>query len=550
MGLGARGIGRVALAAIAVAGGLGVTLALIGWRAIDPLDLSWLRGDAAAQYLGWAFYRHEPVWHFPLTWTTRLGYPAGTSIALLDSIPLLAVLLRPLSPLLPDPFQYLGLFAAAALALQAYFGMRLCQQMCGGDRVFTVVGGLLFLVSPAVTWRVFGHFALASHWLLVASLACYVRPTAGAPPRRWLTPFALILTLAGGIHPYLAVLCLLIAIAASARLGLEQRYGWGRASLVAAGLAALTAGSLALFGFAPGFDRESYAASGWGDFSLNLLAPINPMREGSLFLPALPLATPGQYEGYSYLGFGIIALLVVNLVRAPRALRWLGSPLAIPLVVLSIVCTVAALSSTITLGSRTLLHVPLPRPVEFLAETFRASGRLFWPVHYLLVLAAVVLTYRLWRSPWRESIIVVALVLQIADEWGQSRVSKAHFDRPVVSPLRSERWSALGANHERLVVIPPALCPGALGGADGFAVFGKLAAAQHRATNTYAPARVGERALQLHCADIPARVRQGELDPRAAYVIDETTRAALDRASPSSHQCSGVDDFTLCTRRP
>jgi hypothetical protein len=540
---------RAALAAIAGAGGLGVTLALIGWRGLDPLDLSWLRGDAAAQYLGWAFYRRESGWHLPLAWTTRLGHPAGTSIALLDSIPLLAALLRPLSPLLPDPFQYLGLFAAGSLALQAYFGMRLCQRMCGNDRVFTVVGGLLFLVSPAVTWRVFGHFALASHWLLVASLACYVRPTAGMAPRRWLAPFALIAVIGGGIHPYLAVLCLVIGVAAAARLGLEHRYGWGRALLASAGLAALTAGSMALFGFAPGLDRESYAAPGWGHFSLNLLAPINPMREGSLFLPALPLATPGQYEGYSYLGFGIIALLVANLLRAPRVVRGLATTLAVPLVALSVVCTLAALSSTITLGSHTLLHVPLPRPLVFVAESFRASGRLFWPVHYLLVLAAVVLTYQLWRSPWRESLLVLALLLQVADEWGQSRVSKAHFDRPVVSPLRSERWQTLGADHERLVVIPAALCPGALGGAEGFAVFGQLAAAQGLATNTYAPARVGERAFQVHCVDIPAGVRRGQLDARAAYVVDDQTRAALDGATISSHRCAAVDGFNLCTRR-
>lgn len=546
----ARGPGRATLAAVAAAGGLAVTLALIGWRGLDPLDLSWLRGDAAAQYLGWAFYRREPGWHFPLTWTTRLGYPAGTSIALLDSIPLLAVVLRPLGPLLPEPFQYLGLFAAVSLALQAYFGMRLCQRTCEGNRVFTIVGGLLFLVSPAVTWRVFGHFALASHWLIVAGLACYMRPTDGVSARRWLAPFAGIAVIAGGIHPYLAVLCLLVGLAAAARLGLEHRCGWGGVLGASAGLAAVTAGSLALFGFAPGLDRESYAASGWGHFSLNLLAPINPMREGSLFLPALPLATPGQYEGYSYLGFGIIALLVANLLRAPRALRGLAHPRALPLVALSIVCTLAALSSTITLGSHTLLHVPLPRPVEFAAESLRASGRLFWPVHYLLVLGAVVLTYRLWRAPWRQAFIALALLLQVADEWGQSRVSKAHFDRPVPSPLRSARWHALGADHERLVVIPAALCPGALGGGDGFAVFGGLAAAQGLATNTYAPARVGEKAFQVHCVAVPARVRQGQLDRQTAYVVDDRTRAELEGAQVSSHRCAAVDGFNLCTRTP
>lgn len=535
---------------MAVVGGLGVTVALIGWRAIDPLDVSWLRGDAAAQYLGWAFYRLEPGWSFPLTWTTRLGYPAGTSIALLDSIPLLGVLLRPLAPLLPEPFQYLGLYAVISLTLQAYFGMRLCLQMCGGDPVFTALGGLIFLVSPAVTWRLFGHFALASHWLLLASLAYYVRPTAGMTAPRWLSPFVVVLALAGGIHPYLAGLSLLIAIAAIGRLVLERRCGWGRAALLAGGLAAVTAGSTVLFGFVPGFDRESYAASGWGYFSLNLLAPINPMREGSLFLPALPLATDGQYEGYSYLGFGIIALLAVNLVRAPRSLRWLGRPLILPLVVLSVVCTLAALSSTITLGSHTLLHVPLPRPLQFVAETFRASGRLFWPVHYLLVLAAVVLTYRLWRPPWREAMVTVALVLQIADEWGQSRVSRALFDRPVANPLRSERWGTLGTDHERLMVIPPALCPGAPGGHDGFLIFGGLAAAQRMVTNTYAPARAGQAALLLHCIELPARIRRGELDPRAAYVVDDQTRAAVESASTITHRCAAVDGFNLCTRTP
>lgn len=509
-----------------------------------------MRGDPAAQYLGWAFYRLEPGWHVPLTWTTRLGYPAGTSIALLDSIPLVAVLLRPLAPLLPEPFQYLGLYAAVALTLQAYFGIRLCQQMCEGDRLFTAIGGLLFLVSPAVTWRVFGHFALASHGLLLASLAYYVRPTAAMTTTRWLAPFVVVLALAGGIHPYLAVLSLLIAIAAVGRFALERRCGWGHAALLAGGLAAVTAASTVLFGFAPGFDRESYAASGWGYFSLNLLAPINPMREGSLFLPALPLATDGQYEGYNYLGFGVIALLVVDLVRAPRSLRWLGGSLALPLVVLSVACTLAALSSTITLGSHTLLHVALPRPLEFVAESFRASGRLFWPVHYLLVLAAVVLTYRLWRPPWREALVAIALVLQIADEWGQSRVSRASFDRPVTNPLRAERWSTLGTDHERLMVIPPALCPDALGGHDGFLIFGGLAAAQRMATNTYAPARAGQAALHLHCTDLPARVRRGELEPRAAYVVDDQTRAALDSARTSSHRCAALDGFNLCTRTP
>jgi hypothetical protein len=45
-------------------------------------------------------------------------------------------------------------------------------------------------------------------------------------------------------------------------------------------------------------------------------------------------------------------------------------------------------------------------------------------------------------------------------------------------------------------------------------------------------------------------VRRGELEPRAAYVVDDQTRAALDSARTSSHRCAALDGFNLCTRTP
>ena len=90
---------------------------------IDPTNTSWLFGDTATYYVGWALYRHDPHLSFPLAWTTRVGYPIGTSIALMDAIPLLAIVMRPLSPILPDPFQYLGPYTVLCFVLQAYFGM-------------------------------------------------------------------------------------------------------------------------------------------------------------------------------------------------------------------------------------------------------------------------------------------------------------------------------------------------------------------------------------------------------------------------------------------
>ena len=98
--------GRIFLLSVAL--GLANAIALLGWSVIDPTNLSWLTGDNATHYLGWAFFRYESSWSFPLAETTRVGYPIGTSIAFLDSVPLVAVVLRPFSRVLPEPFQYLA----------------------------------------------------------------------------------------------------------------------------------------------------------------------------------------------------------------------------------------------------------------------------------------------------------------------------------------------------------------------------------------------------------------------------------------------------------
>ena len=49
---------------------------LLGWRQINPANLSWLKGDPAVSQAGWEFLRNEP-WRFPPTWLPHLDYPFG-----------------------------------------------------------------------------------------------------------------------------------------------------------------------------------------------------------------------------------------------------------------------------------------------------------------------------------------------------------------------------------------------------------------------------------------------------------------------------------------
>lgn len=537
------------LLVISIVLGLSNAIVLMGLTVINPGDISWLTRDNLTHYLGWAFYRHEHRWTLPLAWTGRIGYPIGASIAFLESIPLVAVLLRPLSDILPEPFQYLGLYATLCFVLQAYFGLKLCSRLFGGHIGYTLIGCAFFLLSPPLTWLLFGHFPHLSHWLILAGLDLYFRDI-GARAFTWFKPYLIILAIVGGINPYLAAICLLVAFSAVARLLLERKCGWATATGILSVAAAVLVVSMLTFGYLASPDPLAYVGPGYGEFSLNLLSPVNPTSHGSIVIPPIPLARGGQEEGYNYLGIGVIALLLMTFIRAPRALFLLRDRRLVPIVGLALVCTIAAVSSTVTLGSVTLVNIKLPRFALVAAQSLRASGRLFWPVQYLLILAALSLTFRLWKGPYRPIIFTLALAVQIADLWTLRSQVRASIDLPVEDPLRSPVWRNLGRDYANLMVIPPYQCgPNeAPGGLISYAIFGKLAASQRMRTNDYYAARYTRREILTHCGDVPRSVLgRDELDAHTVYVVSNALRAAWEITPVKSHSCERVDGFNLCT---
>jgi hypothetical protein len=162
-------------------------------------------------------------------------------------------------------------------------------------------------------------------------------------------------------------------------------------------------------------------------------------------------------------------------------------------------------------------------------------------------------TYRSWSAPWRELLLVGALVLQTADLAELRRQVRASLDQPVESPLRAARWRELSRDHERLIVLPAWGCGSAPspGGLEGFATFGMLAAEQRMATNSYYAARYTEAQTTTHCRDMPTKIMDGDnLDSKAAYVVDDKFVIAWGLGGMASHRCEVTDGFNLCTHEP
>jgi hypothetical protein len=544
-------------AALVVALGLGVpyALILIGPGPLNPSNTEWIFGDAATYYSGWEQYRHDPHLHFPLPWTERVGYPVGTSIALLDAIPLAAVLLRPFSALLSHPFQYLGLWMLLSLVLQAYFGFSLCRRLFASDPLFALVASVMLLVSAPMVYRMCGHIGLTSHWLILAALDAYFREPAGRPIR-WLARGWLVVAASAAITPYIAAMCLIIVMGCVARLAIERHCGWRLAGFLAVATVGIAALSGVVLGALTTTDVRAYLASGYGLFSFNLNAPFNPMvpcctsrpSAESVLLPAFPLAHAYQYEGYSYLGLGTIGLLALHLARRPSSVRWVLQPRVIAVTAVALVCTALAASNSVTFGEHTLFVLPLPRRLLHALGSLRATGRLFWPAYYLIVLAALSLTYWMGKPRSRLVLLGVALAVQLADLAPlHARIRDTCAIR-YENLLKSPAWAGLG-RYDNMITIPAYQCDPdkPAGGIYNYVYHGKIAAREGMRINNYYAARYTHDELRAHCVDLLRGQVLGDLDSRSVYVVDDSVRAMWAVQGVRSHRCQVADGANVCT---
>lgn len=436
----------------AALGGLGWFLWLGGGKVLPPTRIAWMmREDWAGHLFGWLFYRNAP-WGLPLSASPHQLHPYGTSVALTDGNPLVAVLLKPFEALLPADFQYTGLWLGLCFALMGYFGARLVREVSPRPE-HQVLGGLLFALAPPMAAR-FGHPTLCAHWLLVALVWLHLRDAPDArAARRHLALAALLNAVGAGTHPYLVAMLAPLAMALAVRLALGQVLGWGAAVAAALGVVGLDVLVFALFGY---FGGSGLGAEGFGDFSADLATLFNPMGWSRL-LPDLH-AAPRQGEGYGYLGAGALLLLTLALAAAAvrfRALRAVPWRRGVPLAGVVLLMAAYALSWRVTWMGRQVADLgALYEPFARVTAAFRSSGRFVWPLCYLLLAGAVLLWLRLWRERAWAGTAALALALAVqAYDW---RAQRSPLHRPTTfRRLQAPEWAELRGTYQHLALFPP-----------------------------------------------------------------------------------------------
>lgn len=437
-------------------------LAVYGIRPLNVLDDTWImlgydEMDILARYAGWVNYKDEQ-WNVPLGQIYTLAYPCGMVISYLDALPWVSVVFKIFAPILPETFQFEGVYMLLVFALQGLAAALLIYRKCK-DCLKVTVGSLFFIFSPILLERGFRHSSLASHFLILFSIYLWLECREQLRKEGWfrvkyLIGFVILNFVSVGITPYFMpmVMCFLF-------LSVTDYFRYTKKLFNGGFILVLNCMAVLVSGYLLGTLGSGVNASRWGygHFSMNINAFMNPKSLGGYEWSKILKEQEqmyGQYDGFNYFGLGIMLLLLLYILfeiyRPWRELvqelrkefknNWL-------LILTCIFLTAFAVSNVICFGTSEI-HLPLPESILELCGIFRASSRLFWPVYYLVILALV--NWCIDKAGVK--ILLIACFIQIFDMGGMVIQKNNYFKEAGINYEFPDFYEVMGEDKELICV--------------------------------------------------------------------------------------------------
>lgn len=431
-----------------------------GLDIVLPTNIAWLleaHHDWGTHYLGWAFYRNEP-WTFPLGQMESLCYPVGTNVGYFDSIPLLALFFKIFSGILPDDFQFLGAWLLFCQLMLAVFVLKIAK-LYNVKGIYILAGVILIACNPVLIYRGM-HPSLCCHFFILGSLYYYLKPLDKTNVITVNNRQVYLLLLSSLISPYVCFMIIGFNFILSFKsyfydklISLKRAITYPFVSLF---LVLILWSVFGMVDFSDSVNLE--VQNSYGLYGFNLNSFFNPSGFSAIF-PALPQVTAFQYEGFMYLGLGMMILVGLSFVLLLiRKKNWSALKLKstnLPLLILVILLSLFAISHKVTYGSSTLFEYPIPSLIMKVGGVFRASGRFVWVAYYLIMFLALLLFVKSkYNQKFKITVIVIIVFIQLYD------IKTIYLYRDLKSgtyttPLSNEKWSNLLQHFDRVITYPP-----------------------------------------------------------------------------------------------
>jgi len=502
---------------------------LYGFRVVDPTYTDWIfieGGDMTQHHLGWLFFRKTP-WKFPIGLIDDVTCTGSVSCMYTDSIPIFAIFFKLLSPILPENFQYIGIWGLTCYILNGGLSAILLRKF-RKNIIFTTVGSLFYILFPPSMFRIFHHDSLIAIWLLIIPLIMCVYHD-----KKWkhkATP-VIIWTVTGmlavQIHSYFVPM-IYMAMVGYFILDIGHTKKFIRSLLVFASTTVFTLFTMWIIGAFYG--EGNVEESGLGYFNSNMNCLVNSFGYSKFLVPMN--AMDGQYEGFGYLGLGSLLCIFLALVTVFclfdrkegkyttavwNAVKKYKFEL-IAFVTVFLLSFLFAMSVVVTLNRRELYTINLPGRIHSKLSIFRASGRFVWLAGLLLITAALGIVSKLGKHAGLIAIIM-CMCVQVLDlrPWRNNLYNHYSVKMNYSCTLSNEKWNEIADGADEIIFTP--LPPNYLVYHQLYFDFAQLAENNDMALSSFYLARADYNILAEYAAEQYEDLKNGNGRDDALYVF-------------------------------
>ena len=422
-----------------------LTIFFLDFSNIGLTDTEWLRSyDLKSDYLALKFFLSDK-WRFPLGNNPNYG-EIPNSIVFSGAVPLLSFISKVFKNFLPENFHFFSIWIFLCFSLQYFFSFKILNFLTK-DYFFSILSAIFFLISPILMYRLNLHLSLGAHWLILAFFYLDICQS----QKNIFYKKLFIIVLSSLIHFYFTIIILIMNLFFSFFNYIETKNfkKFLKENLI---ILIVLCFFMYIFGYfeLPATDALGH---GYGYYKSNLLTFVDPNymsseKSWSIFIPDI-YNSRGEKEGFGYLGLGILLIILIVFFLNIRNFKGTKT-INYKYFFLSIFLLTLSFTNNVNIGSYSIISFELPKIIFAPLSIIRASGRLIWPVYYLILIFSI---YGLYKStPNKKNyILIILLSVQIIDFSHGLRnnfISKRILDDRKF--LKNDFWLNISENFENI----------------------------------------------------------------------------------------------------
>lgn len=508
-----------------------------GYKVLDVTYDAWIinnGGDMSQHYLGWVYYRKSP-WHFPIGLTDGIIYPNKVSVIFMDSIPIMALLFKIISPILPSTFQYFGIFGLLTYMLQGGMAAVLIYSKTENKKI-SIIGSIFFVCSSVLLMRIFIHTALGFHPIILISIYVFLNKQEFYEKHKDVQAWTILLVMASMIHIYFVPMVAVFIFGFYFYELFSKEYLKTIVKIMIP--IVITIVIMYIMGYFYG--NGELSDGGLGLYNCNINSLFND-QSTSFIATLLNRTSTGIGEGYAYLGYGIILLSLICVISICQKQEWRKfKSKYIPIIIVTMLFLILSIEPNVKIGDFTILKIKYPQKIYNLLSIFRSNGRFMWPVFYMIMLGVIVYVGNNYRScGWY--IVTAILIIQIID-LSPVFASRKNIIQQGEDAMESEVWENITAN-ELFFFYEPVQTTKLL---QKTMRLGKYAADNNMVMNDFYVARKNNNELDTQRIEEMNQLLQGDVDANKLYIFSTIPTALI---SSSNINIYIIDDIIIGSKK-